>query len=132
MDAAATDQLATTIRRDAGRCSAVHLESILKKHPRNNLQKELQITKSDWENFWKRLADEGILTLPDSSELKNERLIEDGVSFVVETNTNGIYRTYHYNNPDWQTWKEAKQLMKISNIIAEEFDLEGFKLYQVA
>lgn len=118
------------IRRDEGRWSAVHLESILKKHPRNNSQEIFQTPKSGWENFWKRIVDEDILTLPDSSGLKNERLIDDGASFVVETNANGIYRTYHYDNPDWQEWKEAKQLIKISNIIAGEFDLEGFKLEQ--
>lgn len=118
------------IRRDGGNWSALHLENILPDSPKGIRQKELQAPKSGWENFWKRIVDEDVLTLPDSSEFKNEKLIEDGTSFVVETNINGTYRTYHYNNPDWQEFKEAKQMIKIGNIIAEEFDLEGFKLEQ--
>ncbi|MGI8554788.1 MAG: hypothetical protein ACR2LT_00295 [Pyrinomonadaceae bacterium] len=90
----------------------------------------MQTPKSGWENFWERITDEGVLTLPDSSELKDEKLIEDGTSFVVETNFGGNCRTYHYNNPDYQNFKEAKQMSKIGNIIAEGFDLEGFKSEQ--
>ncbi len=115
------------IRRDAGQWSAKHLEGIYPGLPRSEYQKKLQVPKSGWEAFWKRVVDEGLLTLPDSSDLKNGKLIEDGASYVVETNMNRTYRTYQYGNPDWQEWKEAKQIIKISNIIAEEFGQQEFR-----
>lgn len=115
------------IRRSAGTWSAAYLRGYVPKPPMKNYQK-LKPPKSGCESFWKQIVDEGVLTLPDSSELKNEKLNDDGFSIIVETNVNGIYRTYHYNDPDAQEWKEARQMIKISNIIAEEFDLSGFKL----
>ena len=52
----------------------------------------------------------------------------DGYGYVVEININGTYRTYHYMSPASQNWPEAKQMMKISNIIYEEFGLAEFKI----
>lgn len=114
------------VRRKAGESSAASLRSYVPKPPMKIYQ-NLKPPKSGWKSFWKQIVDEGVLTLPDSSELKNEKLIDDGTSFVVETNADGIYRTYHYNSPDYQEWQSARQMIKISNIIADEFDLSDFK-----
>ncbi|MFL6228258.1 MAG: hypothetical protein ACJ741_05730 [Pyrinomonadaceae bacterium] len=114
------------LKRTSGRWSALHLAGIRRGMTPSEYQQQLSLPKSGWDSFWKRMTEEGILILPDSSELKGEKRIEDGVSYVVEINTDHTYRTYYYGNPDWQTWKEAKQMMKISNIIAAEFGLRGF------
>lgn len=87
----------------------------------------LATPKSGWEDSWQRLIDAGILDLPDASELPNEKSMIDGIAYVVETNLNGKYRVYYYGNPQVQEWKEAKQMMKIGEIIADEFGLFNFK-----
>src|SRR5262249_26606242 len=91
-------------------------------------QRVLQPPKSGWKECWKRLVDEGLLTLPDSSELKGEKNIRDGSSYVVELNQNGTYRTYMYSNPQVQDWNEAKQIIKIGRILSEEFGLQNFAI----
>ena len=45
------------------------------------------------------------------------------MSYVVEINTQATYRTYLYDNPSYAKCAEAKRMIKIGNIIAEEFDL---------
>ena len=47
----------------------------------------------------------------------------DGMSYVVEVNTQAMYRTYLYDNPSYAKCAEAKEMIRIGNIIAEEFDL---------
>ena len=47
----------------------------------------------------------------------------DGMSYVVEYNRDGSYRTYMYDNPDNAKCDEAKRMIKIGNMIAEEFNL---------
>ena len=50
-------------------------------------------------------------------------MINDGMSYVVEFNSNGTYRTYLYDNPGYAKCDEAKQMIKIANIVSEEFDV---------
>ena len=50
-----------------------------------------------------------------------------GINYFVETNRNGIYRTYYYSNPDRQKTQEAKRMVKIAEIVAGEFGLYNFK-----
>ncbi|MGI8656885.1 MAG: hypothetical protein ACR2LC_16895 [Pyrinomonadaceae bacterium] len=104
------------IKRSAGTWSALHVTDPQYKHV-----KYLAVPKSGWETLWKRLVDQSILTLPDSSQLEDEVHLKDGISYVVEINMDGAYRTYHYQNPQEQKWNEAKQIVKINSILYEEF-----------
>ena len=72
--------------------------------------------KSGWENFWRMLLNKKIYRLPDSSTITDYKNVFDGVSYVVEYNREGHYRTYQYNNPKYQTCPEAKQILNLSLI----------------
>jgi hypothetical protein len=111
------------LKRAAGEWSAIHLEGIHPNLLRSEYEKKLQTPKSGWELCWRRLEETGILTLPDGSAIGCSPMINDGMSYVVEFNSNGIYRTYLYDNPDYAKCKEAKQMIAIGNIISEEFDV---------
>ena len=112
------------IKRTAGQWAATYLESInLTTHA--PYQVNLNTPKSGWESFWSHLNEEGILSLPDSSELKGQEMAVDGVSYVVETNMNGTYRIYSYVNPRYQKWPEAKQMIKIVATLIDEFGIRA-------
>jgi len=63
-------------------------------------------------------------TLPDSSQLKDEQIVHDGTSYVVEVKKDGVYRKYAYGNPDYQPWPEAKQMLRIASILYTGFGIE--------
>ncbi len=111
------------ISRRGNQWSAIHLKSIGPHLPKSRYQNVLPTPRSGWDNFWRRLTDEGILSLPDSSELKDEVMTRDGESFVVEINWHNSYRTYHYQNPQSQKWPEAATMIRIAKIILEEFQI---------
>lgn len=111
------------LKRVTGEWSAVHLEGI---HPglrRSEYEKKLQPPKSGWELCWRRLEEGGILTLPDASAVGCSTMVTDGMSYVVEFNDNGTYRTYMYDNPDYAKCNDAKRMIAIGNIISSEFDV---------
>ena len=111
------------LKRAAGEWSAIHLDGIHSNLPRSEYEKRLQTPKSGWEECWRRLEEAGILTLPDASAIGCSAMINDGMSYVVEFNSNGTYRTYLYDNPGYAKCDEAKQMIKIANIVSEEFDV---------
>jgi hypothetical protein len=111
------------IKRRSGQWSATHIRSITAQLNRRDYQKALGPPKSGWETFWERLTDEGVLTLPDSSQLKDAAITGDGESFVVEAYVNKSYRTYKYSNPHLQKWPEAVRMINIAKIILEEFNI---------
>ncbi len=76
--------------------------------------------------MWQQLVDADILDLPDASEVNCSLDSLDGIAFVIETNSDMTYRTYKYGNPMLAECDEAKRIMKISEIIYEEFGLEEF------
>jgi hypothetical protein len=110
------------LKRAAGAWSAIHLDGIHPNLPRSEYEKRLQTPKSGWEVCWRRLEEAGILTLPDASAIGCSAMINDGMSYVVEFNSKGTYRTYLYDNPSYAKCNEAKQMIKIGNI-SEEFDV---------
>lgn len=112
------------IKRSSGRWLSTHLRSISPRLARRDYQRTLQAPKSGWEPFWQHLTNEGVLTLPDSSELKGEILAADGESFVVEVKRGNSYRTYRYSNPDLQQWPEAKSILGIVQTVLDEFDVQ--------
>ena len=86
-----------------------------------NLAKVRGVTpKSGWEKLWNEVTNLGLLTLPDSSTLPDEELVLDGESYVVEINQNNQYRTYMYGNPQEQKWPQAKQIIRIVDILSDE------------
>ena len=95
-------------------------------HSENRGKINLSNPKSGWNATWQKLVDAGILVLPDSSKLKYEDGVMDGKSYVIETNSDYLYRTYQYGNPNYVKLKEAKQMVEIGQIIADEFGLESF------
>jgi len=80
--------------------------------------------KPGWEKMWSQLVDAGLLTLPDSSQLKDEVRVEDGTSYVVEVKQGGVYRTYAYMNPDYQKWKEAKRMLRIADLLYKGYGIK--------
>ena len=111
------------LKRAGAQWSASHLRGITRNMPSQEFQKSLQPPKSGWDKSWQRLQEAGILSLPDAVAIGCSPMDNDGMSYVVEYNRDGIYRTYMYDNPDYAKCDEAKRMIKIGNIIAEEFNL---------
>jgi hypothetical protein len=89
-------------------------------------QRKLENPKADWENFWQKLVDEKILTLPDGIEVGIEPF-PDSWEFVVETKVDNNYRNYSYLSPEvFEEIKEAQQMVKIINLVSDEFNLYDF------
>jgi len=83
----------------------------------------LSAPKSGWDACWRRLQDAGVLILPDAHAIGCSAGVNDGMSYVVEYNYDGTYRTYLYDNPDYAKCNEAKRMIQIGNVISEEFAL---------
>jgi hypothetical protein len=109
------------LRRAGGQWSAIHLDGVTRNVASDESQKNLPGPKSGWDACWQRLQDAGILSLPDASAIGCSAMINDGMSYVVEYNYNGTYRTYLYDNPDYAKCNEAKRMIQIGNLISEEF-----------
>jgi hypothetical protein len=114
------------LRRSANQWSAIHSQGMTRSAPFTKSQKNLTTPKSGWDKTWQKLVDKGILWLPDASSNRCNPLIIDGSGFIVETNKDRIYRTYRYPNPQYSSCHQAKQMILIGKIIAEEFGLEWF------
>lgn len=111
------------LKRASAQWSAIHLNGITRSAPSQESQETLQPPKSGWDKCWQRLQGAGILSLPDAAAIGCSAMATDGLSYVVEYNRDGIYRTYMYDNPDYAKCDEAKRMIEIGNIIAEEFNI---------
>lgn len=109
------------LRHIAGQWSAIHVKADRYSDPTRAIWKTLSTPKSGWDACWERLVDAGILELPDAQEVNCSVDGFDGIAFIVETNTGQEYRTYRYGNPTLAQCKEAKQMVKITEIIDQEF-----------
>ena len=78
-----------------------------------------------WDSFWKKLEGFNIGSLPDASTLKSERIVLDGVSYVVEISNGENYRTYMYSNPRHESWSEARQIEQIADAMREDLKFSG-------
>jgi hypothetical protein len=122
------------LRYFSGQWSALHLQGMAKAPPFPNTVAPLPPPKSGWNKTWQKLIDAGILRLPDAEELKCNPRVLDGISYVVESNINMIYRSYAYGNPwydhppFYKRCNEAEQMILIGRIIGEEFGLDQFDL----
>ncbi len=114
------------LKRTSGEWSAVDLDWEVSENRKGKrdvkpLDKKLDVPKSGWDAAWQRLVDAGILTLPDAEKIDCSGNTVDGFSYVVEYKLKNTYRTYMYDNPDYAKCDEAKQMVRINKIIAEEF-----------
>jgi len=108
-----------SLRRDGSRWTGRH---IMESFQQTNSVRVQEITpKSGWDRLWTRLVQLDLLTLPNSSTLHGEDMVRDGVSYVVEINRDGRYRTYQYGNPQEQKWPEAKKIISIVQTLHDEF-----------
>lgn len=112
------------ISRTNGLWAATYLMPIDPKYPQHNYQQNLPTPKDGWETFWNRLANKGILTLPDSSKLGDQIVFPDAQYSVVEVNTGEVYRAYKYAAPEYQRQAEAKRMAAIIRLIFTEFGIE--------
>lgn len=114
------------LKRIDGEWSAVDLDWEVSENRKGKrdikpLDKKLDVPKSGWDTAWQRLVDANILTLPDAEKINCSGHTVDGMSYVVELKLKKTYRTYMYDNPQNAECNEAKQMIKINRIIAEEF-----------
>lgn len=101
------------LKRTNGQWNALMLPR-LEKNTTGNPTMIYEEPKIGWDEFWKKLVGEGILTLPLDSCLRDYNSVKDGVTFSVEINMNGAYRIYHYATPfSHQDIPEPKQMWKI-------------------
>jgi hypothetical protein len=112
------------LTRTSGKWGGEFLESInqtTKPPYRRNIS-----PAAGWDQFWNDLLDAGLFTLPDSSQLPDEAMVLDGTSYVVELRQGSVYRTYSYQNPDWQKWPEAKQMLRVAELLYSGFGVERY------
>jgi len=119
------DLVGIVLRRSAGKWSATYLSKDLQSKKTGH--ELLEPPRSGWEGAWERLVGAGLLTQPDGDDEKCRVLTKDGLSYIVESNLNNTYRTYIYGNPQLAVCDEAKQMIKILQIVDQEFGLEWAK-----
>jgi hypothetical protein len=79
--------------------------------------------RNGWDSLWTTLERTGLLSLPDESrlDLRATRGMKEGFIYVVEIKTTDAYRTYRYTNPENYDTPETKGMVRIVQIIHEEF-----------
>jgi hypothetical protein len=84
---------------------------------------ELKPPTMGWPEFWKGMDKEGVYTLPDFDSLPTKKnTVFDGMSYVVEFQKAGLYRTYCYNNPSYQPrGKEVDSMLSIAILLRKAF-----------
>ncbi len=99
-----------------------------KKPPTKFFREAINNPKSGWKIFWQQLVTEQILTLPDGDEVGNE-VCPDCETFMIEIKVEGKYRVYDYHSPEYfKEIKEAQHIVKIYNLVSDEFDLADFNI----
>jgi hypothetical protein len=84
--------------------------------PDNVTVSDLAPTDGDWFETWRKLTAEGLLSLPDFSQLPagvDESGLKNSETIVFESSADGIYRVYYYPAVNAQTWPEAKRAIQI-------------------
>lgn len=85
---------------------------------------ELKPPTMGWPGFWKTMEKEKIYTLPDFDSLPGKKAtVADGMSYVVEFQKAGKYRTYCYDNPTYQpkNWSEVDNMLSIAIALRKAF-----------
>jgi hypothetical protein len=102
--------------------------------PRKNLLKyakysqvKLDVPKSGWQNLWQNLNKADILTLPNGNEVGIE-VFPDSSECVIETKVDNNYRVINYYDSElFEDIPQAQKMVKIINIVSEEFNLSDFE-----
>jgi len=115
------------LRHSSNQWSGLHLHGIAEGPRLRSTVTNLAAPRSGWDSAWQKLTRAGLLTLPDALAIGCSTQIFDGVSYVVEINKDQKYRTYLYDNPSHAKCGEARQMLEIGGIIADEFGLSEFK-----
>lgn len=118
------------LRRSSNQWSALHLIGMAERPPFPNTKIALGAPRSGWEPAWQNLMRVGIVTLPDAAAVGCDTYGKDGTNYVVEINMNKTYRTYKYHDPNYAKCDEAKQMVRIGEIIADEFGLPNFRIIE--
>lgn len=102
-------------------------KNLSKKNPPTKFsRKSLEKPNSDWEKLWQEITDAEILTLFSNNEAEYTPCLDCWL-FVIETKTNENYRIYGYHAPEVNNNShESRQIVKIINIISDEFNLNVF------
>lgn len=103
--------------------SAFGLRQERNRWPSELKQEDLGVPRSGWNALWKQLTDSGVLVLPDSEKINCSGNALDGVIYVIEVRAEQKYRTYRYDNPQWADCDEAKRILAIEGLIADEFNI---------
>ncbi len=114
---------ALVLKRSSNEWQATHYRGMLCWYP-NKGTVNVAPPKSGWETAWQKLKEAGILSLSGTKDAG----WNDGTSYIVETNLNKTYLVYAFGNPDGLKDREGKQMVKIAEVLAEEFGLETFKV----
>jgi hypothetical protein len=112
------------IKRSNGQWSAIHLKADRHYEPKKVSRKELPPPRSGWEACWQQLADAGITLLPDGTDPPDP----DVEGFEVQVRAGDSYRSYHYVGPEYSKLPAAKQMLRIGDIVSNEFGLQRFKV----
>lgn len=114
------------ITRNRREWSASWIQQTQDHQPSSVRQVNLNPPQSGWEGLWNSLLRAGILTMQDSSQADCPAEALDGIGYIVETNVDRKYRTYWYGNPQLMRCSEAKKMLRLEEIIAQEFNLHDF------
>ena len=107
------------LNRIKGKWSATQIHERFSKNEK--VVNPLNAPKIGWEAAWQSLLQHQILTLPDSKTIKCENVMEDGYTYVIEVRKGAAYRTYSYSNPDPSQCEQSKAILKIADIIRDEY-----------
>ncbi|MEO6390691.1 MAG: hypothetical protein ABIP75_02495, partial [Pyrinomonadaceae bacterium] len=103
-----------------GRDSAIYLglvpgTSYFVKNPANGTRQLYDL--------WADLTKQEILSLPDASQLRGAITENTGESYVFETNSEGVYRTYRYTSQVARKSKETEQVRTIVSLLCAQFGI---------
>jgi|GEM_PF-2533737 len=111
-------------KRTADQWSASYLLPATAEFKKIGFKMDLRPPRFGWDAWWTKLSMLDILTLPDFESLPGQKAtVLDGMSYVVEINQDGHYRTYMYDNPDSQPklWPEVRKMQQIVRFLADQF-----------
>lgn len=85
----------------------------IKKFGRLAANKKRKLTAEEWQNFQNLFEKSGFW---DMSPLENEDPVNDGATWIMEANSNGIYTEVHRITPDKDFQKSCIYLLKLAGL----------------
>lgn len=110
------------LKRIQNEWSGIYLKSDKHYPPTAATTTNLKTPLSDWEPCWNELQQQGLTVFPEvigQAEL-------DGSGYFIEVREGELYKPSVIMNPENAKEQEGSQMLKISNILAREFQLPGF------